>query len=457
MRFKNFVVLISLLAAATSPVFAQKKCGGAGIANGPFSYTANGVASATYTGPGGGALKTGFTVLAPNASGTIVVFPGEGQNPCLGEADATIGVMEITQVGDSAGNPLTTEMIISPSDALYNTIASAFAVSPSANTFTPGSSVNVNVTVSDPIADGFSAYGVYLVKIASQAPGAGIGVGPGFEFTLTLLAPAVGCTNDTTPPIVAIIHPATGDEATNLGVTSMTLGNIAVEVQAYDPLSGGGCPSTGLQSLTVSVSSAGGTVSGLDIPLTLDPGLAQPAGVVVTGKGTFTPTGGSGSQGTTDVLAFTGSAWSGIGTYTLTATATDVAGNSAMATFTFPVTYFVSFTMDNGSGCGSANAKCMATYHFAANRSGTASDGAFMFDHSVDVQLYHSATLVADHSYGTGSINSYVQLNTGVPDYETKFELPAGTKGTGTYSANVYFTDVDGNPMLQAVDSNVSF
>src|SRR5215472_10269729 len=77
------------------------------IANGPFAYTdASGATSATFIGETGDPVSLSFTVTAPNAAGDVVVFPGEGQNACSGTAEASVGVLEITQIADANGNQL---------------------------------------------------------------------------------------------------------------------------------------------------------------------------------------------------------------------------------------------------------------------------------------------------------------------------------------------------------------
>ena len=137
---------------------------------------------------------------------------------------------------------------------------------------------------------------------------------------------------DTTPPVVSVTKPS-GDEI---------LGVIGVEVTAFDP---DGPVASGLASISASVSSAGGTVSGLPISLAFNPSLPQPAGVVVTGTGSFTPTGGApgSTEGTTDAAAFTSNFRSGIGSYTINAQASDVAGNIGYGSKSFNVKYRCGF------------------------------------------------------------------------------------------------------------------
>lgn len=462
------VMLTLLWAGHPSLAYADSvctsKCGFTcdAIANGPFAYSnESGPTSATFMGTASSSAAFNFTVTAPNASGTIIEFPGQGQNACTGTADTTIGVLSITQLADANGNQVDID-IGSTNPALFTQIADAFGISldgtsftPDALTtdFTPGLSTPVYVLVSNPGVDP-SYYGEYSVKIAAQAPGAGIGVGPGIQFDLVLEAQSQ---TDNTPCSVTINTPTTA---------AQTLGPIAVSVQASDP-----SPGSGLASLSASISSAGGAVSNVNIPLTLDNSLPQAAGVVVTGTGSYTPTGGSGTAGTAGTSAFTGSSRSGIGTYTITASCADVAGNTNTASVTFAVNYAVSFTQygPQSSKCSSSHTEsCGSMYQFGVNRSDMTSDGAFMYDQTVVVNLVSSANAssnsctngslaVQSHPYGTGSVNSETQITT-TPDYQTKFD---GSDTTaipfGSYAAQACFLDVDGNPDLQATSPASSF
>jgi hypothetical protein len=436
-------LMFAIVSGASSAWAQTDKCGGSAIANGPFNYTATGPTSATFNGTGGSAVTTSFTVNAPNASGPDVVFPGQGQNPCVGEADATIGVLDIEQIADASGNLLSQPVDIGETNpSLYGQIAAAFTLSPDSNTFTPGSSVAVSVTVNNPDVDSAN-FGEYQVKLAAQAPGAGIGVGAGVEFDLTLAAPAV---TDTTCPVVTVTAPS----------TDQFLGVIGVTIQAYDP-----SPGSGLVSMSASISSAGHTISNVAIPLTLDSTLPAAAGTTVTGTGSYTPAGGTGTAGTTDAGAFTSSSRSGIGTYVLTATATDVAGNTCSTAQTFKVKYNVFFTKASvPSGCSSAHtSSCTGMFQFDVNRDNVTSDGAFIYDHTVEVELVDgSNNVVATHLYGTGDINSEVQISS-TPAYQTDFKHSVVTSSSTltSYQAEALFLDVDGNLVLEGTSSSVTF
>jgi hypothetical protein len=459
------LLLIGRAAPAWSSPSCTNKCGFTcdAIANGPFVYAnESGATSATFIGNSGSAVSLSFNVSAPNSAGDIVVFPGQGQNACSGTADATVGVLEITQVADANGKLLNPPIDIgSTNPSLFTQIADAFRISlngvnftPSSvsTSFTPGSSDSVYVDVSNPGVDS-SEYGEYDVKLAAQAPGAGIGVGPGIQFDLTLKAPSLV---DNTPCVLTINSPSTAAE---------TLGPLAVSIQAYDP-----SPGSGLASLKAWISSAGGAVSKVNIPLTLDSALPAAAGVTVNGSGSYTPTGGTGTAGTADSLAFASSSRSGIGTYTVTATCTDVAGNIGQAKVTFAVNYAVSFTDTFvPNGCKSSNTHpCRGMFKFDVNRSNTTSDGAFMFDHTVKVNLVstanstsnscsNSSLAVQSHPFGTGSINSQTQINAN-PEYQTNFD--GGNISIvpfGSYVAQACFLDVDGKRDLQGTSSSVNF
>ncbi|HUX28356.1 MAG TPA: hypothetical protein VMV39_06185, partial [Terracidiphilus sp.] len=441
--------LLAVLVAGTA--WSQQKCDGSDIANGPFTYAALGVTSATFTGSGGSPVTTSFSVTAPSpTSDTDLpnVFPGQGQNPCVGQADASILALEVQKVGDATGNPIT-PVNLDVSTGLGAQIAAAFVLNPNTYTFVPGGSVTVSVTVSNPGLDSAN-YGDYAVKLAAQAPGAGIGVGSGIQFTLSLRTSTV---TDTTPPTVTVTKPA----------SDQILGVIDVEVQAVDPV-GSPAVGTGVVSVSATVSSAGGAVSSQAISLAFIPSLPVVAGVTVTGTGSFTPIGGTGAAGTTDAEAFSSGAPSGIGSYTINAQATDGAGNTGYGSKSFSVKYNTVFTKAFAPGpcatkTGSSGDNCSGQFQFTVNRSNITSDGAFMFDHTVVVKLLDSSdNVVATHAYGTGAISANVQIDATVPVYQTTFvRSDIGASNPATYKAEVYFVNVDGSLMLQATSTSVTF
>jgi hypothetical protein len=449
-------VVIAILAAmgGTAWAGAPEKCGGADIANGPFAYTPTGILSAKFSGTAGDALTTGFDVTAPKPKTDTPaenVFPGQGGlNECAYYADAFVGVLEIEMVTDASGIPLATPVKVALDSVLGQAIINAVSVTPGAwNSFVPGDKTSVAVTVSNPNA-GSASYGEYALKLASKADGFGIGVGAGAVLSLTLAAPAL---TDKTPPTVSITKPG-ADEI---------LGQIPVEILASDP--NDSAAATGLASLTASVSSAGGVVSNLPITLSLDQSLTAAPGVTVTATGTFTPTGGTGAAGTTVGSAFTNASHSGIGNYSLKATAVDGAGNTTVTSKSFKVSYDISFTKSSSStsgactGSGSGSGNCKTQLQFTVDRSNVTSDGAFVFDQSVVVKLRNTVTnaLVGTHYYGTGDIHSVVQINTD-PAYQTSFKRSdIGATAPATYQADVYFKDVDGNLVLQKTSPNVTF
>jgi hypothetical protein len=446
---KLALTLFATIATGTAWADSQK-CGGADIANGPFSYIALGTIATTFNGAGGSAVTTSFTVTAPSPSpddsSVPNVFAGQGQNACLGQADASILALEVQKVGDANGNPIDPTPV-DPNSVLGAQIVGAFTLSPSTHTFTPGDSLSVNVTVNNPNVSS-TDYGDYDVKLAAQAPGAGIGVGNGLHFTLSLRAPSW---TDTTPPSVTISKPA----------SDQILGVIDVEVQEMDPV-GSHNEGTGIASMSASIVSAGGSVN-QSIPLTFTPVLPVAAGVTVTGTGTFTPFGGTGPAGTTDALAFAQGAFSGIGTYTINAQATDPAGNTGKASKTFNVNYDISFTKQFSTnpcqtGGGSS---CTGQFEFTVNRSNITSDGAFMFDHTVVVQLKRVSDggVVGTHVYGTGSILNDVQIDTALL-YKTNFRrgnLIGAPTIPAAYYAEIYFRNVDGTLTKQATSAQITF
>jgi hypothetical protein len=454
----NSGIFVLAIATAASARGAEK-CDGADIANGPFAYTSSGLTQATFSGTGGSAVNFNFTAVAPfPKTDTIApnVFPGQGaQNQCAAAAYANLGVIEIEQVADANGNPLDSQVPIAPDSALGQQILVAFDVEPDTwNGFLPGESTTVAVSLTNPNVSP-EAYGGYSIKLAAKADGYGIGVGPGVLFSLVLAAPTL---TDTTPPVVSVTEPG-GDEI---------LGVIGVEVKGYDP--DDSAAATGLASLNASVSSIGGAVSDLPLELFLDNALTASPGVTVTGTDSFTPAGGTGQAGTTDALAFTADAQSGIGSYTVTAHATDGAGNPASTSKSFNVNYAVQFQKESGasgnvcttSSQSNGRANCTGQFQFTVNRSNITSDGAFMFDHTVEVDLVRDDNVVvATHGYGTGSINANTQIDANNLYYQTKFrrgDLYSTVPNTPSmYRARVYFLDVDGNRVLQGTSNSVSF
>ena len=374
---------VFMLTITTTGALAAGKCDGADIANGPFLYTALGVTQATFNGSGGAPVSTNFNITAPSVdsrqqSELPDLFPGEGQLPCTATAFATISALEIQKVGDADGYPID-PVEIDPSSTLGLSIAGAFALTPNSNTFGIGETASIAVEVSNPnLSD--SDYGDYDIKLAAQAPGYGIGVGSGLHFSLSLRG---STTTDTTPPVVTVIKPASDE----------ILGVIPVEIQAYDPVT---LPASGLAAMSATVSSAGGAVSNLSIPLSLNQTLLVTAGVTVTGTGSFTPAGGAAGPGlgTTDTQAFTSSARSGIGSYTINAQAQDGAGNTGYGSKSFKVNYDVTFTtaISPNPNCSSGgNGNCAGHFKFNVNRSNVTSDGAFMYDHTVVVKLVRTS------------------------------------------------------------------
>ncbi|MRR06140.1 MAG: hypothetical protein EG828_04225 [Deltaproteobacteria bacterium] len=454
MKCKRALIFLSavlLLATASNNALATGKCDGADIANGPFVYTSLSLNQATFNGPGGAQVSTNFSVTAPSVdtkqqTALPDLFPGEGQQTCTATAFATISALEIQKVGDAEGNPIL-PIAIDSSSILGQLIAGAFSFTPSSQTFAIGETANIAVDISNPNVSP-EDYGDYDIKLAAKAPGYGIGVGDGPHILLSLRASTA---TDTTPPTVNITKPS-GDEI---------LGVIPIEIKAVDP----DTPpvATGLNSIIATVSSAGGAVSNLSIPLTLDLPLPVAAGIMVTGTGCFTPIGGTGPAGTTNDLAFTSSSRSGIGSYTINAQATDGAGNTGYGSNTFAVKYDVTFSQQSAppactTKTGTPGSNCTAMFQFSANRSNITSDGAFMYDHTVVVKLVRDDGMVmAAHSYGTGSILSQVQID---PDYKTHFkrgDLAGSPTAAGTYKAYVYFLNVDGSEILQATSNNVIF
>lgn len=423
-----FLVLALVLGLAGVSVAAKQDK----YATGPFTYDPANCGEATFLGGAGSPVITSFTIYAPS---------GGTKFPSAETAPASIRVFGIEKVKDANGNDLLTPEDIPLDSPLGKQIATAFDLSPTTNTFSPGGFVKVSVTVANPGVSE-SDYGTYVVVMKAQSPGSGVGVGSGSRFTLTLKAMTM---TDNTPPAVTINSPTDG--------SSHILGPIAVSITAKDP-----APGSGVASITAKVSSAGGAVSDLDIfKISFSP--VVPAGTDAVGTGTFTPSGGTGTAGTTLALAFTDANPSGIGSYILTATAEDAAFNtSSPVTAGFQVKYDVHFTQADAQIPGGQPLKGTGRFKFSVKRS----DGTFMYDKTVMVKLVRisDSNVIASHTYGTEDIKDVVQITTD-PIYQTHFRkedifsspLPEQTQ----YRAEVWFMDVDGNLVKQAESGAVIF
>ena len=447
-RLPSVLALAIVGALVSTAAFADPNptCHGLNIANGPFTYDPSDLGSKTFVGGGGASASASVTVKAPGSAGDDV-FPAQSNGPCAETALADIAIIDIEKIADESGVLLDPWVAVDLGSPLGLQIAAAFFITPASHLFTIADAVEVDVTINNPgVAP--ADYGDYEVVIKAKATGSGIGVGSGTRFLLKLRAPAL---TDNVPPDVTIVAPA----------TDQILGPVAVTVTAADP-----APGSGVNTLSASISSAGNTVSNQPIALALDQTLPVPAGVLVTGTGSFTPTGGTGPAGTLSGAAFTAASRSGIGSYTLNASATDVGGNVGGASKTFAIAYDVAFTTASASTqCANAGStsNCTGRFEFTVKRSSITSDGAFMVDQTVKVALETGGAVVVSHTYGTGQggVLSFVQIESDASSvlYKTHFKRSdiAGASGPRTYVAKVYFRDVDNNWMLQATSAPVTF
>lgn len=433
MSLKKFVVVFSsiLFLALASTAWAQGRKG-VKAATGPFSYDPALAGSATFLGSTGSPVSTSFQVCAPGG-GTI--FPAGASS-----ADTSIQVFGVEKVADADGNPLVTPIDLSLDVAPGSLIAGAFGMTPPTYVFTPGYCLDVALSVGNPGVNP-ADYGDYVVVIKAQSPGSGIGVGSGTRFNLSLRAASL---TDNTPPTVSIDSPA--------DASSLILGPISISITATDPAPGSGL---GTGAVSASIKSAGNTVNE---PLTLADNGPQPAGSALTATGSYTPTGGTGTAGTTSGTAFSSGSRSGIGTYTITASATDLASNtSADVTSTFQVKYDVEFSTQTGQINTGNPSNSNGHFIFTADRSSVTSDGAFMYDNTVKVELHKASdnSLVATHTLGAGVQANVVYSGA---SYETKFlRGDIGATASDSYYVLVFFMDVDGNYAQQAKSSNVTF
>lgn len=435
----TFSLIALLLAVASGTAWAQGRKA-VKAATGPFGYDPAVAGTSTFLGSLGGPAIGEFSVTAPSG-GTI--FPSGGST-----ALAEIRVFGIEMVGDADGVPLAEPVKIPLDSPLGMQIAGAYVLYPAYYELYPGETVDVYVEIYNPIVDA-SAYGDYVVTMKAQAVGSGIGVGSGTRYNLSLRPMTE---TDTTPPTVMIDSPA--DSSTHI------LGNIPVEIRANDPF-----PGSGVVSMSATISSAGGTV--INQGLALNDDTPQPAGSDATATGTFTPTGGSGPAGASSSAAFDSLNRSGIGSYTLTAEATDGAGNTGQATSNFQVKYDIEFTQQEGHINNGQPNNSVGRFKFEVRRSSVTSDGAFMYDHTVVVQLVRTSdnTVMRAHTFfGPGSgVQNRVLIEDGDTInavYHTNFrrgDLAGPPSGSDSYKAVVLFEDVDGNLVVQAESNPVSF
>ncbi len=480
---KKAAVLLTLILAVAGAAWAGNgngngPCGGQSITNANhFSYSSLSLSTYTFNGTGGSSVQFSFIVTAPGGG---QVFPG-----CNTLDTANFLVQDITEVADANGNPV--DVDLDPSLGIGAGIAGAFAFSPTSYIFGIGASETVTVTLTNPNVAS-SGYGTYDVKLAAKdtvPTSTGIGVGSGAHLTLVLAAPLC---SDTEAPTVTPVSPNGAEQK---------LGQVGVVFTAIDPDTPIGC-GTGIVYMGYSVKSAGGTdhsseLGGLSysVGAPAQPAtLPQPAGVLVTATGTFNPKGWSGTDGTVNGAPFTNSFLSGIGTYTITETASD-GTHTGTNTDTFSVDYIVSFTKElvtGGSGRGSCATRtgtngqgCQVHLEFEVNRSNVTSDGAFMVDKTVAVALRTGATgssptassYVAVHYFSSTCDNPHnyvdIQTTTGVAGcaagadnlYDTMFTRGDLLNGTitspGPYVADVWFLDVDGNWVLEGTSPGFTF
>ena len=140
------------------------------------------------------------------------------------------------------------------------------------------------------------------------------------------------------------------------------------------------------------------------------------------------------------------------------------AGNEATSEQTFTVNYDVAINTQSTCANSAGNDNCQGKFDFSVNRSSITSDGHFMFDKTVRVDLVTVAapdTVVATHTYAAGGDpKTVVQIDTSGTPYIYKTAFKRGDIGGAAktaYLLKIYFTDVDGNLVLQATSSSLSF
>lgn len=390
-------------------------------ATGPFTYSPDELGVVPFNGTGGSDTRS-FVLASPTGN----IFPTGAT-----EASASVRVFGIEKIADADGVLLDPPVSVALDSPLGGVLAAAIRISPADCVIQVGSELEVNLLIANPAVDP-ADYGDYIVVVKAQARGAGIGVGKGVRFLLRLRAAEL---RDTTPPVIVFNEPS----------GSALLGPVFVSVGAKDPAGG-----DGLASVSAWISSKGNAVSALPVALVQDPVLPVAADVVSTGEGYFVPLGAEDvdAAGASLATAFTSTNRSGIGTYALTVSATDAAGNTSTETSAeFVLNYSVVITQDGAPGGDNANST--GKFKIVVTRY----DAQPVCDQTVVVDLLPAAggEPVKTHTYGTtGDVKKEAWLDPVTGDYKTSFrrgEIPAATKAS--YKVRVSFRDVDGNLTVQ--------
>jgi hypothetical protein len=389
--------------AAPSP----RPCG----TNGALTVSTPTPASITYVQTNSGSTSGTFTVSSPSiqvtgsCDATLPPVFGNGNGVPPTELDVTVAVVAITD--SDTGLPVSSTTLGLITNALSLSLTSFILSSPGTG------SQEISFIFTN---DAAIPVGEYDITI-QVAPETGVGVGtPGpVSLVLTVTAPVVV---DTRAPVVQIQSPVDG--------ASYYVNGVAPFRFTANDLEEGGA-GTGIQSVGGAIQSQGGTVNeDLTSYLAVSPTLTVGAGINVSAA--------------LDLLV------SAIGTFTLTAEATDLASptHTGTAQVSFTVKAQVSFLPPISVPGRQFKASSTLPIKWVFKDA----DGAFLspFD-SVMLKVKLNGSDVFQAIAGSGAANIRWDVDTygNAIQYITNFPIP----DLGTYLVEVYVNDADGIPMLQ--------
>lgn len=351
-----------------------------------------------------GETSGSFTVFSPtgkqpsNCDTSIGYTFGNTESDTI---EVTVKITEVTDVGTGAA--------VAPE--IKDAVVAAFSLTPDSFELTPPGtgSHSVSFTFTNsldiPVGD-------YDVNIQVKSAGNGVGTA-NITFNLEATEPTAF---DTLAPVLAIQSPTKG-------ASIVVNGTLTVSFTANDPEEDGA--GTGVTSVAASIASLGGAVDEDITPdLSVDPSLPVPAGITV--------------RTTADIQM------TAIGSYSLTAEATDGASHTGYSSESFTV---------------KANMACLPPVSMSGRvfKSGstvpvkwafTDANEAFLPPYaSIKVAISGPSTATAVAGSGASNIRWELDSAGNATQYIVNFPIPA--TATGTYTATISVQDVDGNEAVQ--------